>query len=92
MRLVHAPRVDSRSAGSFQSIPGPEVLANFVAPMPSWHPSVGRALSGAPQCHVKYRRAGTVYGERLNQLDVRFAKILQLDGNRASLNLDLYNA
>jgi len=35
---------------------------------------------------------GTMYGERLNQLDVRFAKILVLGGGRTSLNLDLYNA
>ena len=32
-----------------------------------------------------------MYGERLNQLDMRFAKILKFGGLRTSVNLDLYN-
>jgi hypothetical protein len=87
------PRVDLQVSGSFQSIPGPEVLANFVAPNALVAPSLGRALSGgAANVTVNIVEPGTVYGERLNQLDVRFAKILRLGGNRATLNLDLYNA
>jgi hypothetical protein len=87
------PRVDLQVSGSFQSIPGPEVLANFVAPNALVAPSLGRALSGgAANVTVNVVEPGTVYGERLNQLDVRFAKILRLGGNRATLNLDLYNA
>jgi protein tyrosine phosphatase len=35
---------------------------------------------------------GTMYGERLNQLDFRFSKILKYARTRTSLNLDLYNA
>jgi len=35
---------------------------------------------------------GTMYGERLNQLDLRFARILRLQEQRVSLNVDLYNA
>lgn len=33
-----------------------------------------------------------MYVERMNQLDVRIAKILTLARTRASVNLDLYNA
>jgi hypothetical protein len=33
-----------------------------------------------------------MYGERMNQLDLRFAKILRFGRTRASLNVDLYNA
>ena len=87
------PRVDVQVSGSFQSIPGPEVQANFVASNALVTPSLGRPLSGgAANVTVNIVEPGTVYGERLNQLDVRFAKILRVGANRTSLNLDLYNA
>jgi hypothetical protein len=35
---------------------------------------------------------GTLYGDRLNQLDLRFSKALQLGGLRTMVNFDLYNA
>ena len=34
---------------------------------------------------------GERYGDRLNQLDFRVAKILKFGGNRAMIGLDLYN-
>ena len=33
-----------------------------------------------------------MYGERLNQLDVRFAKILRFGRTRTAINFDLANA
>ena len=33
-----------------------------------------------------------MYGQRLNQLDLRFGKLLCFDRLRASINFDLYNA
>ena len=35
---------------------------------------------------------GTEYGDRLNQFDLRFTKVLNLGGGRLDLNLDLFNA
>ena len=34
---------------------------------------------------------GTLYGDRLNQLDFRIAKILKFGGRRAMVGVDLYN-
>ncbi len=36
---------------------------------------------------------GTVYGERLNQVDLRFGKVIRFGGNRRVIaSVDLYNA
>ena len=35
---------------------------------------------------------GAMYGDRVNQLDFRVAKILKFSGKRAMIALDLYNA
>jgi hypothetical protein len=36
-------------------------------------------------------QAGTVYGERLNQLDFRVSKLFRYGRSRAGVNLDMYN-
>jgi len=87
------PRVDVQISGSMQSIPGPEIQANYVAPTALAAVSLGRPLSGsAPNVTVNIVKPGTMYGERLNQVDLRLAKILRSGMRRTSLNLDLYNA
>jgi len=87
------PRVDVQISGSMQSIPGPEIQANYVVPTALAAVSLGRPLSGsAPNVTVNIVKPGTMYGERLNQVDLRLAKILRFGMRRTSLNLDLYNA
>ena len=87
------PKVDVNFGVTYQSIPGPVIAAIYNAPNALVAPSLGRSLSGgAANVAVNLVEPGVSYGERLNQLDLRFSKILRYRKTRTSANLDLYNA
>ena len=55
--------------------------------------SLGRAPSGnVPNVTVNLIEPGSLYGDRINQLDFRFAKNFRFGGKRTMVALDLYNA
>jgi hypothetical protein len=87
------PRVGVQTSAAFQSFPGPPVVADFVATNAVVQPSLGRPLSGgAANVPVNLIETGSMFGERTNQLDLRFAKIVRLGRSRSTVALDLYNA
>jgi hypothetical protein len=88
------PKVDVQFAAGFQSIPGPQILANYNAKNAVVRPSLGRPLSGgASTVSVLLVQPGTLYGDRLNQLDFRAGKVLKFGGRtRVNVNVDLFNA
>ena len=60
------------------------LAANYAAPNSEVAPSLGRDLSGnAANVTVNLIAPGTMYGDRINQLDIRIGKILRL-GARAN--------
>jgi hypothetical protein len=86
------PRIDVQVSGAFQSIPGPQLAANIVVPNATVRPSLGRDLiGGAANVTVNLVPPGSMFGDRLNQLDMGFAKLLKTGRLRTSVNLDLYN-
>jgi hypothetical protein len=86
------PRVDVNVAATVQSTPGPVINANRVYSNAEVQPSLGRALSGGAQnVTINLLEPGDVYGDRVNQVDLRLGKIFRFGGRRAQVNLDIYN-
>ena len=56
-------------------------------------PSLGRVLAGgASNVSVNLIPSASLYGDRVNQMDMRFSKIFRFAGHgRLSTNLDLFN-
>jgi hypothetical protein len=87
------PRVELQLSTTFQSIPGPEIAATYAAPNALIAPSLGRNLSGgAANASINLVEPGTMYGDRLNQLDLRFARAVRFGRTRTTLQFDIYNA
>jgi Carboxypeptidase regulatory-like domain len=80
------------AAATFQSTPGPEIQANYLAGDAVVEPSLGRPLSGGANTTVTLLAPGRVFGDRVNQLDLRIAKVVRARGVRTVLNFDIYNA
>jgi hypothetical protein len=86
------PQIDVLVTGTVQSTPGPQIAANYVATNPVVAPSLGRNLAGgANNVTVNLVQPGTMYGQRMNQLDLRVGKIFRLGGTRTTASVDLYN-
>jgi hypothetical protein len=87
------PRIDVQVSATLQNIPGPEIQANYNAPNAVVAPVLGRNLSGgAANQTVNVLPPLSTYGERINQLDVRAAKLLRFGRTRTMIGLDVFNA
>ena len=87
------PKTGIQLSATFQSKPGAMLAANYAAPNSVVAPSLGRPLSGsAPNVTVNLVAPGTMYGDRINQLDVRLSKTLKFGRSRTLIALDIYNA
>jgi hypothetical protein len=87
------PGLDVQLSSTFQSKPGALLSALYTAPNALVSASLGRDLSGnAPNVSVNLVAPGTMYGERVNQLDVRVSKAFTHGRARTSLALEIYNA
>jgi hypothetical protein len=77
---------DVQLSGTFQSIPGPLVSANYT---------VSSATAGVPltlgSLSVNLVEPGTLYGDRMNRVDLRFGKNLRTRTVRWQPYVDLLN-
>jgi hypothetical protein len=97
------PVVDVAVSASFQLKPGTlgiggndmatnggSIAANYVVTNATAAPSLGRNLTSG-QNTVNLLTPGQVYGDRVNQVDMRFGKNLRFGRTRTLVALDLYN-
>jgi hypothetical protein len=84
---------DLQASAVFQSLPGPQITATWAAPNSAIAPSLQRNLAGgAQQATVELIAPGTMYGDRLYQLDTRLTKTFRvLTRTRLTAEADLYN-
>ena len=87
------PHVDVQVSGVFQSKPGALLAATYAVPAATIAQTLGRAPSGnVTNVTINLLAPGERYGDRINQLDFRVAKLLRFSGKRTMIALDLYNA
>ena len=96
------PKIDVLVSAIFRSSPnataggdvatnGASRSANYLMNAAQFREATGQTLVGTTTSTVNLLLDGEVYGERVNNLDMRFAKIFRFKGTRANVGLDLYN-
>jgi hypothetical protein len=86
------PVVGMNIAATVQSTPGPVISANRTYLNAEVQPTLGRPLSaGAQNVTINMLLPGDIYGDRVNQFDLRLGKTLRFGSRRAMVNLDIYN-
>ena len=79
-------------SGTLQSVPGQVVTASATYTSAQIASSLGRQLSSASTATVALVEPGTLYGDRMNQVDLRLTKTFQYGRARLQGMVDLYNA
>jgi hypothetical protein len=86
------PKIDVQVSSVYQSKPGNPLGAYYSMPNALVAPSLGRNLAGnAPNVTINLIEPGTLYGDRINQIDFRAAKILRFGRYRTTVSMDLFN-
>jgi len=84
------PKIDVLVSGTFRSDQGSPLAANMV--FTSGQTTLGRAFANnAPNVSVNLVEPGKLYGDRVNEVDIRFAKILRFGRTRTNVGFDIYN-
>jgi hypothetical protein len=81
-------------AGNTLGTNGGSVSANYAAPNAQIQQSLGRLPTGGQingNTTVNLLRPGELYGDRVNQFDLRLGKILSFGRTRTQVGVDLYN-
>ena len=78
------PKVQVQLSGVFRSSPGTQISANRVYTNAEIQPSLGRPLPGGAQnVTINLLSPGDMYRDRINLMDLRFAKVVRFGGEAA---------
>jgi hypothetical protein len=86
------PKVTVQVSSTIQSLPGASLAANLVVPSATVAQTLGRPLAGnTSSVTVNLIPPQTVFGDRINQVDFRVAKLLRFGRARAQVGVDIFN-
>jgi hypothetical protein len=82
-----------RVAATLQSLPGPQIVATNIYNNANRTATttLGRPFTNGQQ-NINVIQPGTEWGDRLNQIDLRLTKVLNVGSGKIDLNVDFYNA
>jgi hypothetical protein len=77
----------------FRSNPGSQISANYVVSSAVVAQTLGRPLAGGTaNVTINVLEPGQMYRDRINLLDLRVAKLVDLGRRRLNFGLDVFNA
>jgi hypothetical protein len=86
------PTVDVLVSTTFRSDQGAPLNANWAAPASLVEAALGRPLAGGGSTvTINLAAPGEVWGDRVNEIDIRIAKVLRLGRARTTIGLDIFN-
>ena len=87
------PWWDLAASAAFQSVPGPQITAAYVVSSSQIAGSLGRNLAAGPNATttVQLIAPGSLYGDRLYQLDGRLSKTWKVGHSRIQGQFNAYN-
>ena len=86
------PKVDVQVSSTIQSLPGASLAANLVVPSATVAQTLGRPLAGgASSVTINLIAPQTLFGDRINQVDFRVAKVLRFGRTRTQVGVDIFN-
>jgi hypothetical protein len=87
------PKADVQVSGTFQSRPGGSLAANWVVPSALVAQTLGRPLAGsAANVTINVLDPWQRTHDRVNQFDLRIAKVIRAGRTRTTVGLDVFNA
>jgi Carboxypeptidase regulatory-like domain len=86
------PKVDVLIAGTIRSDQGAPLRATWNAPVANVTAALGRPATAVGQTiAVDLIQPGEKWGDRVNEVDLRFAKVLRFGGTRTHVGIDIFN-
>jgi len=79
------------ASAAFQSVPGTQITASYSVPVATLTQALGRAPSSGSPATVQLIAPGTMYGDRVYQLDGRLSKTWRVGRTRIQGQLNAYN-